>query len=58
MKVCLASVAGTIVLILGASSPVTAGTVPNISGVWYANGSPAARCSISQSGPSVELKNQ
>lgn len=58
MKVCLASVAAAIVLILCASSPITAGTVPNISGVWYANGSPAARCSISQSGASVTLRNQ
>jgi hypothetical protein len=58
MKVCLASVVAAIVLILSVSSPIIAGTVPNISGVWYANGSPAARCSISQSGASVTLKNQ
>lgn len=58
MKVCLVSVAAAIVLILTASSPITAGTLPDISGVWYANGSPASRCSISQSGASVTLKNQ
>lgn len=34
-----------------------AGTLPDISGTWYANGNRAARCSISQSGDSVSLTN-
>jgi hypothetical protein len=37
---------------------VCAGTLPDISGTWYANGNPAARCHISQSGNSVSLSNE
>lgn len=58
MKVCLASLAAAIVIIFSSSGPIIAGTLPNISGVWYAGGSPAARCSISQSGASVTVTNQ
>ena len=35
-----------------------AGTLPAISGTWYANGNPTARCRISQSGNSVSLTNE
>jgi hypothetical protein len=35
-----------------------AGTLPNISGTWYANGNPTARCRITQSGDSVSLTNE
>jgi hypothetical protein len=58
MKVCLAVVAAAVVLLVCGSSPITAGTLPDISGIWYANGSHVARCSISQSGTSVTLRNQ
>ncbi len=37
---------------------VRAGTLPDISGTWYANGNPAARCTINQSGDSVSLTNE
>lgn len=35
-----------------------AGTLPNISGVWYAQGDSWKRCHISQSGSSVTLQNE
>lgn len=43
---------------LGLWTVVLAGTLPNISGTWYANGNAAHLCSISQSGTSVSLRNQ
>ncbi len=42
----------------GSWTNVRAGTLPDISGTWYANGNPAARCTISQSGDSVSLTNE
>src|ERR1700735_743451 len=36
----------------------SAGTLPNITGTWYANGNPSAPCQISQSGTSVSLSNE
>lgn len=35
-----------------------AGTLPDISGMWYANGNLAARCTIAQSGNTVHLTNE
>lgn len=37
---------------------VRAGTLPNISGRWYANGNSSHHCHISQSGSSVSLTNE
>ena len=37
---------------------VRAGTLPNITGTWYANGDTSKRCEISQSGTSVTLRNE
>jgi len=52
-----------ITLILGlafvnVSSLVRAGTLPDITGTWYANGDAAKRCEITQSGTSVTLRNE
>lgn len=58
MKLALTSIAAAVVLVLGAASPTRAYTVANLSGVWLANGSPAARCSIQQNGASLNLRNQ
>ena len=44
--------------LLALSAPLSAGTLPNISGTWYANGNTSKRCSISQSGTSVTLTNE
>jgi hypothetical protein len=40
------------------SSAVRAGTLPDITGTWYANGASSKRCEISQSGTSVRLRNE
>ncbi len=37
---------------------LVAGTLPNISGTWYASGDPSRPCSISQSGTSVTVTNE
>lgn len=58
MKIRLTNFIAASMVILGISAPIRAETVPNLGGVWYANGSPAARCSIVQSGASLTLKNQ
>lgn len=48
----------SLVIALALSTEVRAGTLPDISGTWYANGNPAAPCHISQSGNSVSLSNE
>lgn len=40
------------------SNAVRAGTLPDITGTWYANGDTSKRCRISQSGTSVTLRNE
>jgi hypothetical protein len=37
---------------------VRAGTLPDITGTWYASGDTSKRCEISQSGTSVKLRNE
>lgn len=51
-------VAASLVVALALPVAMRAGTLPNISGTWYANGNPSARCRISQSGTSVSLTNE
>jgi hypothetical protein len=46
------------VIALCVSAQVRAGTLPDISGRWYANGNSGAVCHITQSGTSVSLVNQ
>jgi hypothetical protein len=58
VKGLLASIAAAVLLVLGAASPTRAELVANLSGVWLANGSPGARCSIEQNGASLTLRNQ
>ena len=45
-------------LAFGAWTEARAGTLPDISGTWYANGNRAAACRITQSGNSVSLTNE
>lgn len=45
-------------VVVAVSAAVRAGTLPDISGTWYAYGSTFNRCSISQSGSSVSLTNE
>lgn len=58
MKLYFATLAATIVFILATPSLISAGTLPNITGTWYANGDRSLRCTISQSGTSVTLTNE
>jgi hypothetical protein len=46
------------VIALCVSAQVRAGTLPDISGRWHANGNSGAVCHITQSGTSVSLVNQ
>lgn len=58
MKPYIAIVVAAVVLVLGAASATRAEMVANLSGVWLANGSFTARCSIQQNGASITLRNQ
>jgi hypothetical protein len=53
----MALIAGLVYLVV-ASDPVRAGTLPDITGTWHAQGDAAKRCEISQSGDSVTLRNE
>jgi len=48
----------SLAIVLCAYAQVRAGTLPDISGTWYANGNRSSRCHISQSGVSVSLTNE
>jgi hypothetical protein len=44
--------------LFGTLAAVHAGTLPNISGTWYAQGDAAKRCHIEQSGLDVSFTNE
>jgi hypothetical protein len=52
------AVCASLTIAFGVWTEVRAGTLPDISGKWYANGNPAAPCHIRQSGTSVSLTNE
>lgn len=54
----IAALCAVLAAAFGAWSVAHAGTLPNISGAWYAGGNPNNRCSINQSGSSVSLTNE
>jgi len=54
----IAAVVSVIWWFLAAGAVAIAGTLPDISGTWYANGDSSKRCRISQSGTSVTLTNE
>jgi len=54
----VAAICASVAIVFGAWTEVRAGTLPDISGRWYANGNPGAPCRISQSGTSVSLTNE
>jgi hypothetical protein len=56
--VAIAAFCASSAIVFGSGTQVRAGTLPDISGTWYANGNSAARCRISQSGNSVSLTNE
>jgi hypothetical protein len=58
MKACLIAFAAATVLLLAIPRATSAGTLPNISGTWYAQGDHSKRCRIEQSGSSVTLWNE
>lgn len=49
---------GILALLVHLPEAVRAGTLPDITGTWYANGDSSKRCEISQSGTSVSLRNE
>jgi|SRR5579862_2710853 len=57
-KLVLTFVLTAAVCIVGAPAALHAGTLPDISGTWYANGDSSKRCQISQSGNSITLTNE
>ncbi|HEX4013358.1 MAG TPA: hypothetical protein VHX17_05625 [Candidatus Cybelea sp.] len=46
------------VCVFGTLAAALAGTLPNISGTWYAQGDAAKHCQIQQSGTNVSLSNE
>jgi hypothetical protein len=54
----IVAICASLAIAFGVWTEVCAGTLPDISGTWYANGNPAAPCHISQSGTSVSLTNE
>ena len=46
------------IVVFGVLTEVRAGTLPNISGGWYAGGDGSKHCHINQSGSSVSLTNE
>lgn len=52
------AICSCLTIALALQTATHAGTLPDISGTWYANGNPASRCRISQSGTSVSLTNE
>lgn len=59
VRLVLVTICAAASVVAGAwSDAASAGTLPNITGTWYANGDPSAPCQISQSGTSVSLSNQ
>ena len=58
MKLWLVALTAVSTLSLWAPAPVHAGTLPDISGTWYAGGDRGKRCRIEQSGVSLTLRNE
>lgn len=54
----IAAACAALAVIVGTWTTVIAGTLPNISGRWYANGLASKPCSLNQSGTSVTLRNE
>jgi hypothetical protein len=52
------AVCATLAIAFGMSTRAHAGTLPDITGTWYANGNRSAACRVSQSGSSVSLTNE
>lgn len=57
-KAAVIALTACLAYIVPASGIVRAGTLPNISGTWYANGDTSKRCYVTQSGTSVSLRNE
>lgn len=58
IRIAVALAALALALLPSLPSTLMAGTLPNISGTWYAFGDSSKRCSISQSGLSVTVTNE
>lgn len=58
MKAWLIALAVLGVLSSWPAAPLHAGTLPDISGTWYAGGDRSKRCRIEQSGSSLNLRNE
>lgn len=54
----IVAIFASLAIALSVWADVRAGTLPNISGLWYANGNANHHCHISQSGSSVSLSNE
>jgi hypothetical protein len=52
------AICASVAIAFATLTEVHAGTMPDISGSWYANGNPTAQCRITQSGSSVSLTNE
>ena len=54
----IAALLAGVALVFGPAPAARAGTLPNISGTWDAQGDRGKRCTISQSGTSITLTNE
>ncbi len=54
----VSAICASVAIAFATLTEVHAGTMPDISGSWYANGNPTAQCRIAQSGSSVSLTNE
>jgi hypothetical protein len=52
------AICASLAIALAALTAARAGTLPDISGAWFANGNPTILCHVSQSGSSVSLTNE
>lgn len=58
MKAWVLALAGLAALFLSVPTPIHAGTLPDITGTWYAQGDHFKRCRIDQSGTSLTLRSE
>ncbi len=58
MKAWFIALAVLSALCFSSPSPIHAGTLPDISGTWYAGGDRSKRCEIQQSGLTLTLRNE
>lgn len=57
-KAAVFALAASLLFLADTAHSVLAGTLPNVTGIWLANGDPAKPCRITQAGTSVTVTNE